>query len=86
MSPEPSFDFARLDWTAYNNLSSASDKANFMQTVEAYLDYLRGDPASSADYDDDAQNIAAQAFLRMVNNDVGWHLARTVVPEFQTPM
>lgn len=80
------FDMARLNWNVYNNLCDASDKVNFMQTVEDYLDHLRADTTTSISYDEAVEAAAAQNFLRMVNNEIGWDLARVMMPEFQSPV
>ncbi len=86
MSDDVAFDYGRLDATLYNDLGDARDKVKFMDMVEAYVDHLRADPTTSPGYDQDTEDMGIQSFLEMVDSDVAWGLARTMVPEFQCPM
>jgi hypothetical protein len=80
------FDHARLDFARYNDLEGVDDVASFSEMVVDYMRYLRDDPASYAEWDEEIEMRAAQQFVYMVNNEIGWSLARCKVPEFQVPV
>jgi hypothetical protein len=79
------FKHERMNSSLYGQLETPRQSAAFVCLVMDYIEYLRSDPERRNDSWDERQEMAtAQEFVKMINNDVAWPLARQYVPEFKT--
>lgn len=75
------FDRSRLNHELYANLSEPQYSVKFMGMVRDYMQFLRSSPVDDTTFYSLQEDV--ECFVKCINSDIAWPLARTVVPEFR---